>query len=111
MGQQAIVNQAAFDIGQMTEQKLRQRSRLKACAGTHIFCKIKPNRTEHHVYEKDNRLNLIWPRKRGQAVAQFWLLLDKCKGLVTLSWFLLFFDILVCFNPITIRCAQGRNPA
>ena len=34
MGQQAIVNQAAFDIGQMTEQKLRQRSRLKACAGT-----------------------------------------------------------------------------
>jgi hypothetical protein len=55
--------------------------------------------------------NLIWPRKRVQAVAQFWLLLDKCKGLVTLSWFLLFFDILVCFNPITIRCAQGRNPA
>ena len=54
---------------------------------------------------------VIWPRKRVQAVAQFWLLLDKCKGLVTLSWFLLFFDILVCFNPITIRCAQGRNPA
>jgi hypothetical protein len=57
IGQQAIVNQAAFDIGQMTEQKLRQRSRLKACTGTHIFFKIKPNRTEHHVYEKDNRLN------------------------------------------------------
>jgi hypothetical protein len=32
---------------------------------------------------------VIWPRKRVQAVAQFWLLLDKCKGLVTLSWFLL----------------------
>ena len=53
---------------------------------------------------------MIWPRKRVQAVAQFWLLLDKCKGLVTLTWFLLFFDISVCFNPITIRYAQGRNP-
>jgi hypothetical protein len=41
---------------------------------------------------------LIWPRKRVQAVVQFWLLLDKCKDLVTLSWFLLFFGILVCFN-------------
>jgi len=58
-----------------------------------------------------NPPQVIWPRKRVQAVAQFWLLLDKCKGLVTLSWFLLFFDILVCFKPITIRCAQGRNPA
>ena len=29
--QQAIANQATFDICQMTEQKLRQRSRLKAC--------------------------------------------------------------------------------
>ena len=53
---------------------------------------------------------MIWPRKHVQAVAQLWLLLDKCKGLVTLSSFLLFCDILVCFNPITIRCAQGRNP-
>src|SRR5258707_7638228 len=40
---------------------------------------------------------MIWPRKRVQAVAQFWLLLDKCKGLVTLNWFLLFLDILACF--------------
>jgi hypothetical protein len=54
---------------------------------------------------------LIWPRKRVQAVAQFWLLFRLCKGLVTLSWFLLFFDLLVCFNSVTIRCAQGRNPA
>jgi hypothetical protein len=37
MGQQAIVYQAAFD--QMTEQKLRQRSRLKACAGTIYFAR------------------------------------------------------------------------
>jgi len=63
------------------------------------------------TFAEATRRRLIWPRKRVQAVAQFWLLLDKCKGLVTLSWFLLFFDILVCFNPITIRYAQGRNPA
>ena len=56
-------------------------------------------------------LLLIWPRKRVQAVAQFWLLFRLCKGLVTPSWFLLFFDLLVCFNSVTIRCAQGRNPA
>jgi hypothetical protein len=36
--------------------------------------------------------------------------LGKERGYLNVAS-LLFFDILVCFNPITIRCAQGRNPA
>jgi hypothetical protein len=37
MDQQAIANQAAFDICQMTEQKLRQRSRLKLAGVRNIL--------------------------------------------------------------------------
>jgi len=38
MGQQAIVNQAAFDIGQMTEQKQSDRSEIPGLLGyAHIL--------------------------------------------------------------------------
>jgi hypothetical protein len=41
MCQQAIVNQAAFDIGQMTEQKHQTEVKFQACEDTPIFYKIR----------------------------------------------------------------------
>ena len=49
--------------------------------------------------------------KTRTGSAQFLLFLRKCKGLITLSRFLLFVRGVVGSHSITIRCAQGRNPA
>jgi hypothetical protein len=66
-------------------------------------------RSGFHYQYSNYQVDLAPKTRTGSA--QFWLFLRKCKGLITLSWVLLFFDSLVCFNLLTIRCAQGRNPA
>ena len=49
--------------------------------------------------------------KTRTGSAQFLLFFSKVQGLITLSRFLLFVRPVVGSHSITIRCAQGRNPA
>ena len=64
----------------------------------------------HHKLEEIlDQFDLSSKTRTGSA--QFLLFLRKCKGLITLSRFLLFVRGVVRSHSITIRCAQGRNPA